>query len=894
MAAGILSFAMIGGGGALFAAGALTGNPALMWAGGAMVLSGGAGMLAPNAETSDPTMRGDSPTAQVRDPEQPRSLTYGYCVIGNTITWIENSKSYRGFLLGWECVLCDHSVDSLEGIQFNDHYHVVRPGSSSHFSYGIMSNANRYDELLPSTWYTVSFGNKYRGNDESKKNESNDIPHLGFRLRSWPFTKQNEQWFGSNLFNTYNRRRRYYVGLTVMSVMQFASSTMDTTQMGRIMCLGRWKNNLYDPRSGANAYSSNAILVWMDFLKTRLGLTNANFDMPNVVIEANICEDTSWDHYASQQGITPEHLYTINGQIGDDKDTHDVARVMAMHFLGGWHKRGDQYRPWTGHAMGVLMQITQDDFAGPGWIDPPAEEDWLNTLVPHFVPPKGDDGNLVGRMIPVDTSAGGPVTSATYRTEDAGEILSGDYKLEYCALGRRAEYQAYIRLQELRAGNGQVYTRELKPSVGNRLEVGDVVGIVDPDLWTIGERSWRVFEIIENFDTGTFTVVFRAYDDSIYDVFAQPIEGAVGDIHDYLPQFDPLPYNPVFSWDTPPDWFVDLDQTPDVLSWGTFGVHVTDLAHPEEGIAAYSIAGGAVSWPGQTVYVSYTDGDSALVASTDPTFHAKVGAILLAFWLGGQDVKALFGQVFSDIGLLPDRSIPDSKIIDLSANKLIVNTFIATRIHVGDPVTNGGARIDVDGTNKQIRFYDGQSQNMQRVRIGKLGTLADEYGLEVYSRQGDLIFNADGLDGAYIHDLTVDRLKIKNGALSNAYTSFQSGGFDISDSNDHQLCPTTGNWRDSGTPGLVPYVVCQWEVRLKFDPGNGNSTSAFPHVKVTRSGSIMDNIAVEVGTKGERVSHMFIDTDPLIGSRTYAMQINGSGADFHVDQGQMFLQQILK
>ena len=84
----------------------------------------------PTPETTDPTMRGDSPTAQVRDPEQPRSLTYGRCVIGNTVAWIENSKSYRNMLMGWEGVLCDHGSDSLEGVQFNDHYHVVRPGSS--------------------------------------------------------------------------------------------------------------------------------------------------------------------------------------------------------------------------------------------------------------------------------------------------------------------------------------------------------------------------------------------------------------------------------------------------------------------------------------------------------------------------------------------------------------------------------------------------------------------------------------------------------------------------------------------------------------------------------------------------------------------------------------------
>ena len=267
--------------------------------------------------------------------------------------------------------------------------------------------------------------------------------------------------------------------------------------------------------------------------------------------------------------------------------------------------------------------------------------------MPHYVPPKGDDGNLVGRMIPVDTSHLGPVTQSGYRSDDGGEILTGDYKLEYCGIGRRAEYLAHVRLQELRAGNGQMYTRELKPSVGNILEVGDVVGIVDPDLWTVGERTWRVFEITENFDTGTFTVVFRAYDDSIYTVSAQPIEGAVGDVHDYLPQPDPLPYNPVFSWDTPPDWFIDLNQTPDMLTWGSFGVHVTDLAHPEDGTLPYTINGGSVSWPGQVVYISYTDGDTMLVASTDPTTHAKLGAILLAFWLGGQDVKALYGKVFS-------------------------------------------------------------------------------------------------------------------------------------------------------------------------------------------------------------------------------------------------------
>ena len=227
-----------------------------------------------------------------------------------------------------------------------------------------------------------------------------------------------------------------------------------------------------------------------------------------------------------------------------------------------------------------------------------------------------------------------------------------------------------------------------------------------------------------------------------------------------------------------------------------------------------------------------------------------------------------------------------------------MNTFVANLIHVGDPndLTAGGGRIDLDGSaNKQIRIYDGQAQKIQRVIMGKLGTLADEWGLEIYNRLGDLVLNADGLDGTFIHDLTVDTIKVKNGAISNAWTVIQTNAFDISDGNTHTLLPVVVRVKDSYPAGYPPFVQLMLQVRLY-----ANQDSSL-NVQVQRAGSLLENMQTVAGPlagggTGKWTNHIYIDTDPIVGNVTYQLAIISSGGNptITVDRGRLFVQQIIK
>jgi hypothetical protein len=74
-------------------------------------------------------------------------------------------------------------------------------------------------------------------------------------------------------------------------------------------------------------------------------------------------------------------------------------------------------------------------------------------------------------------------------------------------------------------------------------------------------------------------------------------------------------------------------------------------------------------------------------------------------------------------------------------SSLAVDKLLAGTLDVFVQMAVGG-RVFLDGVNGQIYIYDTQATPRLRVRLGKLGPLASEYGLEVFNALGQMMFHA--------------------------------------------------------------------------------------------------------------------------------------------------------
>jgi hypothetical protein len=105
--------------------------------------------------------------------------------------------------------------------------------------------------------------------------------------------------------------------------------------------------------------------------------------------------------------------------------------------------------------------------------------------------------------------------------------------------------------------------------------------------------------------------------------------------------------------------------------------------------------------------------------------------------------------VITNTAQIADGIITNAKIQALSADKLRAG-YIDT--------------LNLDLRYGNFRVWD-SNNNRIRVQIGHIPGY--DYGIVVYARNGDVIMDAGGVSGVYIHDLTVGTVKVQNGAITN-------------------------------------------------------------------------------------------------------------------------------
>jgi len=98
---------------------------------------------------------------------------------------------------------------------------------------------------------------------------------------------------------------------------------------------------------------------------------------------------------------------------------------------------------------------------------------------------------------------------------------------------------------------------------------------------------------------------------------------------------------------------------------------------------------------------------------------------------------------------IADFAVTNAKISNLSADKIISGNIVSDNIFLGE-----GTDFKLDGPAKQITVKDEQTPSaVTRVKMGKLGANPEDFGLEVFDENGDLVVGANGLGLNVVGDL---------------------------------------------------------------------------------------------------------------------------------------------
>jgi hypothetical protein len=123
--------------------------------------------------------------------------------------------------------------------------------------------------------------------------------------------------------------------------------------------------------------------------------------------------------------------------------------------------------------------------------------------------------------------------------------------------------------------------------------------------------------------------------------------------------------------------------------------------------------------------------------------------------------KVTTGELITLGAQIRSAIIDDGHIADLSATKITAGTI---RANVLLGVAN---RIFLDGLTPQIVVYDNQTIPIQRVVMGRLGNLTNEWGLRLFNNLGQVMWNfTDGAQTPGIANAAITTAKIAAGQIT--------------------------------------------------------------------------------------------------------------------------------
>jgi hypothetical protein len=197
-----------------------------------------------------------------------------------------------------------------------------------------------------------------------------------------------------------------------------------------------------------------------------------------------------------------------------------------------------------------------------------------------------------------------------------------------------------------------------------------------------------------------------------------------------------------------------------VLSWSAGSITYTN----DSGIVTTAeVTAGSVTWTSGTIYVAWEKDATVLTSSTTPLASATY--VMLATYRGGFNLVANYGRTIIDgsnivTGSITANQLQVAQLITESVQikgGIITNTHLAGTItfdklaggtlSTSDIIRIGGDSFTLDAVNQVLTVKDNQAPAKTRLRLGKLGLNATDYGIEIYNAAGALILSSTGISG---------------------------------------------------------------------------------------------------------------------------------------------------
>ena len=239
---------------------------------------------------------------------------------------------------------------------------------------------------------------------------------------------------------------------------------------------------IYDPRTDTTAWSDNAALAILDYLRAPFGLNCSldEIDISSFIAAANICDET-----VLRPGGN-EKRYTVNGVIDLNQAPVDTVPKLLSACAGRLTSTAGTWRLSAGAWLPPLVELGEADLRDPVTVRPRrSRRELINTVRGSFLS-AASDGQ------PTDYP---PVTVDGYRTEDGDLEVARSLDLPFTNSPYMAQRIARIILE---ANRRQITVEFPANLAGLRLAAGPTGALALPRFGRVDQpmvvSSWKMAE----------------------------------------------------------------------------------------------------------------------------------------------------------------------------------------------------------------------------------------------------------------------------------------------------------------------------------------------------------------------------------------------------------------
>lgn len=337
-------------------------------------------------------------TIMQRNTIAPRRIVYGEVKTSGAVVFMETTNDNAD--LHYCVTMAGHEITAVDSVYFNDQ--VVASSLSDGVQYSVSATSD--PDYSGKAWVTAHFGDPDQIADANLvANTSMTVNH---RLRNIAYIYAR---------CTYDR-----------DIFANGIPNLAAIIKGRAV---------YDPRTTSTAYSNNAALCILDYLRdTRYGIgaLDSEIDFASFSAAANICDET-----VSVASGGTEKRYTINGVIDTSKQPAAVLQDMLSACAGTIYYSNGQWKIRAGAYVTPTESLSMDDVVGQIKVTTRvSNQSNFNAVKGIFLSP--DDN-----WQPVDYPS---VTSSTFEAEDNGVQRFVDVTLPFTTSSAMAQRLAKITL----------------------------------------------------------------------------------------------------------------------------------------------------------------------------------------------------------------------------------------------------------------------------------------------------------------------------------------------------------------------------------------------------------------------------------------------------------------